>query len=362
MNAPIRPNSALTELAASSGTGAVRVFVIDDSSTVRAIFSRLVSATPGLELAGSASSAEEALLQLGRLKVHVILLDLEMPGMGGMRALPEILKRVPDVRIMVVSTLTSVGAEKTVEALASGAADTLLKPGPGGFDQDYRDLLTAKICALGKRPLRRETPAPVVIARRSSFVRNAQVVAIGASTGGIHATGLLLGALPKRIGVPILVTQHLPTHFSAAFARQLEDMSGRKVNIARDGMDLLPDQIIVAPGDAHLGVRKIGERAIVQLDDRPAQVGCLPSVDVMFSSLAKCFGNHVLGVVLTGMGRDGTQGAGDLVDAGSSVIVQNEESSVVWGMPGSVAKAGLASAILHPHDLAARIVVGVGSE
>jgi len=355
--------NAITPLNSGGGEvgGKVRVFVVDDSSMVRAVYTRILGQDPGLELVGTAYSAEDALGRLGELHVHVVLLDLEMPGMGGMRALPEIIRKTNGAKVMVVSTLTQDGAEATVQALSLGAADTLQKPAPGRFDDDYRATMVAKIKALGKRPLRRAMgadapPAPVIVPRAPSQLR-ARIVAIGASTGGIYALSALLGALPPRVGVPILVTQHLPVEFLEAFARQLRECSGRNTVIAEDGMDLVPDTIVVAPGTAHLCLERLGAGNVVRLDRTPAASGCMPSVDPMFESLARQYGGHGLGVVLTGMGRDGTDGARALVEAGGTVLVQNEASSVVWGMPGSVAKAGLAAAMLHPLDLATRIAV-----
>lgn len=343
----------------TAAAGAVRVFIVDDSSLVRAAFSRLVQEEPGLELAGVAANAEDALAQLGTLHVHVVLLDLEMPGMGGMRALPEIIKRSGQAKVIVVSSLTAEGAEHTVQALAKGAADAMLKPAPGSFDLAYREKLVQRIKGLGRRPLRR-TPGeadraePVPVRRAFAAVR-AQVVAIGASTGGIHATGLVLASLPPVIGVPILITQHLPAEFTRPYANQLAEMSGRPVDIAVEGLELVPDRIVLAPGDAHLAVARVNKRVVVRLDRGISTTGCLPSVDPMFASLAKVFGGAVLGVVLTGMGRDGTEGAEAVVAAGGNVIVQNEASSAVWGMPGAVAKAGFAAAVLHPSDIAQRI-------
>lgn len=352
--------------AAQSGSaaGAIRVFIIDDSSVVRAIFSRLIESEPGLELAGSAGSAEEALSQLGGLQVHVVLLDLEMPGMGGMRALPEIIRRSGQARVMVVSSLTGEGAEHTVQALALGAADALLKPGAGGFDRAYRDQLVERIRSLGRRPLRRagdgvDAAMPPMVRRLQSPVRP-DVLAIGASTGGIHATGQLLAALPPVIGIPIIITQHLPAEFSQPYARQLHDLCGREVQLADAGQVLCSDCIHLAPGDAHLTVQRRAEQVVIRLDRRPAESGCMPSVDPMFASLAEVYGAKALGIVLTGMGRDGTEGARALVEAGGNVLVQNEASSAVWGMPGSIARAGLAAAILHPRDLALRVAASLG--
>ena len=348
----------------ASTTGAIRVFIIDDSSLVRAIFARLVESEPGLELAGTAASAEAALDQLATLPVEVVLLDLEMPGMGGMRALPEIIRRSGLARVMVVSSLTGEGAEHTVQALALGAADALLKPGAGGFDRAYRDKLVERIKSLGGRPTRlaggKTTKSDLTPVRRVQNALRPEVLAIGASTGGIHATGQLLSGLPTSIGIPIIITQHLPAEFSQPYAKQLRELSGRTVILADEGQVLRADCIHLAPGDAHVTVVRRGENVAIRLDRKPAQTGCMPSVDPMFASLAEVYGARVLGVVLTGMGRDGCDGARQLVDAGGNVMVQDEASSAVWGMPGSIARAGLAAAVLHPRGLALRIAASLG--
>jgi two-component system chemotaxis response regulator CheB len=345
----------------SPAPGRIRVFIVDDSSLARSIFARVIGSDPGLELAGTAHSAEDALAQLGSLHVHVILLDLEMPGMGGMRALPEIIRKSGAAKVMVVSTLTSEGAEHSIQALSLGAADTLLKPQPGGFDESYKQTLIERIRELGRRPLRRTegdgNPLAPIVARRSLAPAAARIVAIGASTGGVHATSQLLAMLPARIGVPILITQHLPTAFSQAYARQLSEVSDRETVVGETGQALIADRIYLAPGDGHLCVAKGANGPVIRIDRSPSLTGCMPSVDPMFASLARVYGDEALGVILTGMGRDGTEGAGVLAEAGANVLVQNEASSVVWGMPGSAAKAGHASAILHPHDIAAKIVV-----
>lgn len=354
---------------AGSGHGAgIRVLVVDDSLIVRSAFSRLVEEEEGLALAGAVSTAEDALQLLASEQVNVILLDLEMPGMGGLDALPKMIRRASEAKILVVSSQTADGAQATVEALSLGAADTLQKPVSGGFDRAYREILIGKIRALGRKPLRRtakaattpETPAPRL---RPASRQPARVLAIGASTGGIHALGQLFGALPRDLGIPILVTQHLPHSFNEAFRNQLEDVSGLPAIAAEDNQKILSGRITVAPGDAHIVVAESGSGRVIRLDRRPAPSGCMPSVDPMFASLAMTYGPAALGVVLTGMGRDGTQGAMELAEAGGTLLVQNEASSAVWGMPGSIARAGLASAILHPLDLAKRIAsaAAVGS-
>lgn len=362
MFAPRQDPGGRTQTGFTSRT--IRVVIIDDSSVVRAIFSRLVESEPGLELAGTAGSAEEALRQFGTQPVDVVLLDLEMPGMGGMRALPEIIRQSGRARVMVVSSLTAEGAEHTVQALGLGAADALLKPGAGGFDRAYRDRLVERIHSLGGRPLQPSQQGgarsqPLLVGPTQSAIRP-EVLAIGASTGGIHATGQLLRGLPARIGIPVIITQHLPVEFSEPYAKQLRELSGREVLLAADGQSLQPDCIHLAPGDGHLTVVRRGDRAVIRLDRNAASTGCMPSVDPMFASLAAVFGANVLGVVLTGMGRDGTEGAHALVEAGGNVLVQDEASSAVWGMPGSIARAGLAAAALPPCELALRIAAALG--
>ncbi|OCC23007.1 hypothetical protein MB02_13850 [Croceicoccus estronivorus] len=338
--------------------------VVDDSIIARTVYSRIIENERDLELVAVAGTAEQALGMLATVKVDVILLDLEMPGMGGFEALPRMIEIAQGAQVLVVSSLTRDGAHHTVRALALGAAETMPKPPPGTFDRDYRAGLVAKIRGLGRTarwgqrpPLLAGRPPPVL--RRGSD-KQARVLAIGASTGGIPALDRLFARLPERLGVPILVTQHLPASFMAVLARQLEAVSGRPALLAQAGLELAPDQIVIASGDAHLTVVERAGRYLVRLDRNPVPSGCCPSLDPMFASLAEVFGPHSLGVVLSGMGRDGTAGAKDIVEAGGTILVQDEASCAVWGMPGAVATAGLASAIMPPEQLAGRIVAGTG--
>ena len=341
----------------------VRVLVVDDSPTVRAVLARLIDAEADLELAASLGSAEEALATLIQAAPDVILLDLDMPGMGGLDAIPRMIELSAPARILVVSSLTVRGAEHTLSALSLGAADTLAKPRPGEFDKEYRATLLRKIRLLGRVAKRARTKSapPAQPPLRPYGKVPPHLLAIGASTGGIHALGQLLGSLPPKVHLPILVTQHLPSSFMDPFVRQLRAASGRSAVVAHEGMAVLPDQIVVAPGDAHLTV-VAGKQGItvVRLEDGPVASGCRPSVDPMFSSCAKLFGCHTLGVVLSGMGRDGADGAAHVVAAGGTILAQDAASSAVWGMPGAVASAGLASAVLPPNQLAQRIVAAMG--
>ena len=339
----------------------IRLMIVDDSTVARAVLSRMVESDPAFEIAAVAGTAEDAIEALGECRVDVVVLDLEMPGAGGLKSIPRIIAAAPGAKVMIVSSLAEDGAEHTVAALALGAADTMPKPGTGRFNGKFSEILVSKLKALGYA-----TPAASTAtyasqangphaALRSMPADPIDALAIGASTGGIHALGVLFHALPKRIGVPILLTQHLPLPFMPVFARQLGAIAHRTAVVAEDGMPLEPDRILVAPGDAHLTVDLINNTPVVRLTHGRSTSGCMPSVDPMLSSVGSVFGAGALGVVLTGMGRDGVEGAGALVRCGGSVIAQDEASCAVWGMPRAVLEAGLASAVLPPDKIARRI-------
>ncbi len=340
----------------------IRVLIVDDSLTVRTIFKRMVETDPAMMIAGTASSAERAIAQLATDPADVVLLDLEMPGMGGLHALPAILATPGQPQVLVVSSLTTDGAEHTLSALQMGAADTLLKPRPGGFTEDYRAQLLGKIRALGSRDTAADSAAGIAAARvdAPSFVRTGrpmlrqrrtEAVAIGASTGGIHALALMLRRLKPDFNVPILITQHLPASFIPVFARQIEAACERPTDIAADGLTIRPGRIVIASGHGHMLIRRSGDQLTTRVSTGPVANGCLPSVDPMLTSLAQACEGRALGVILSGMGRDGVIGAQDLIDAGGTLFAQDADTSAVWGMPGAVARAGLASLIASPERL-----------
>ena len=348
-----------TRTGAAAALRPIKLMIVDDSMVARAVLSRMIDADRGFEIVGVAGTAEDAIEALGHVMVDIVLLDLEMPGLGGLKSIPRILAAAKGAKVLIVSSLAEEGAEETVAALALGAADTLPKPGTGRFNGRFSEVLLTKLRDLGRAergsaalvrralsptgPLRAPVDAPL------------KLVAIGASTGGIHALGAFFAALPERIGVPILVTQHLPPPFMTVFARQLSVAAKREALVAEDGMLLLPDRIVIAPGEAHLVVDEVGGKLIVRLLKTKSASGCMPSVDPMLASAGAVLGSAALGIILTGMGRDGCEGARRLVDAGGAIIAQDQASCAVWGMPRAVTEAGLACAVLPPDKIARRV-------
>ena len=343
----------------------IRLMIVDDSPIARAVLSRMLSAHKDFEIVALAGNAGEALDALKSIRVDIVLLDVEMPGTTGLQALPEILKRGHGARVLIVSSICEEGAEATVRALALGAADTLPKPGTGTFAGRFSEVLAERLRRIGRVDLAKvDGPRPsavetVDVTLRAMPDSALSCLALGASTGGLYALGEFLKALPGPIDAPILVTQHLPDVFMPFFARQIAAASGRRAQVAVEGMPLQPEQIFIAPGNAHLCLARSGRGVCVSLSRAPASSGCLPSVDNMLWSVSEIYGRNGLGIIFSGMGRDGLVGSARLVDSGGAALVQDQQTSAGWGMPRAVAEAGLASAVLSPPDLAARIVARV---
>jgi two-component system chemotaxis response regulator CheB len=374
----------------------IRVMVVDDAVVVRGLLARWIETEQGLQMVASLRSGREAIEQLDRANPDVVVLDVDMPDTDGITALPRLLEKKRDLVVIMASTLTRRNAEISLRALALGAADYIPKPETTReitTSAAFRRELIDKIRALGQRRKRRAVEArapvaaPVAPARRSPehdggfALRQVaspnlvpapehsglklrpfpptppRVLLVGSSTGGPQALNALLGQINGVIDqAPVLVVQHMPPTFTTILAEHVARASGRPAREAIDGEEIRAGQIYIAPGGRHMRVIRRDGGALIQIDDGPAVNFCKPAVDPLFSSAAAVWGPKNLGLVLTGMGSDGARGAAELVAAGGSVIAQDEETSVVWGMPGSVANAGLCSAVLPLQDIAPRIV------
>ena len=325
----------------------LRLLIVDDSAVTRAMIKGTLEREPDFEIVGSVGSADQALELLAERRVDIVLLDLDMPGIDGFTALPAIRAQGQGAQVIVVSASCTEGSKVSARARALGAIETYAKPlardmGPG-FAAGLRDRL-------------RRIGYSAATAGESSVVAGIACLALGASTGGVNALAELLRELPPSFDPPILVTQHLPAAFMAAFVGQLAEAGSRSGYVAEEGMRLEPGYIYLAPGDAHIRVAGEPGHSYLRLDRRPVASRCMPSVDPMFTSLGEVYGADAVGVVLSGMGRDGLSGAAALVAAGGTVMVQDRDSSVVWGMPGAVAAADLASGILCPKEIARQLL------
>lgn len=358
--------------------------VVDDSAVARGFIRRWAEAEVGIEIVASLRTGREALDYLERADPDVVVLDVEMPDMDGITALPLLLKKKQGLAVIMASTLTRRNAEVTLRALSLGALDCIQKPDVQGAitSENYRHALIAKIRELGARARRSTAPsielprralagrkdaspdageAAREIALRSASQVVPRVLVIGASTGGPQALNEICSRLGSVIDqAPVLITQHMPPTFTTILAEHLGRATGRLAREAEDGEPIRAGRIYVAPGHRHLRVARSSRDAVAVLDDGPPIHFCKPSVDMLFSSAAEVWGARVFGLVLTGMGTDGTAGASDLVAAGGSVIAQDEATSIVWGMPGSVAHAGLCSQVLPLREIAPAIAKAFG--
>lgn len=337
------------------GDNPIRVLVVDDSVVARTVFSRVLGSSSEIDVVATAANADEALQFLARRDVDIILLDIEMPDRSGIEALPEIVAQSDGARVIIVSSFVRANGPAAMEALALGACDTIAKPGSSGASGRFSELLVKSVLRLG-RPKRalaapNHTPTPP----KWAFSRKPECIAIGASTGGIPVCYQLVSALPQSLQCPVLITQHLPAVFMDFFARQLAALTDRRVSVATSGYVAQPNEILLAPGDANLICRKAQGRVIVDLITDHSVSRYCPSVDILFGSVAKAFGDAALGIVLSGMGNDGAEGAHKIRERGGAILVQDEESSVVWGMPGAVVRSNCADAILTPSEIAEQL-------
>jgi two-component system chemotaxis response regulator CheB len=363
--------------------GRIRVLVVDDSALVRKLLSEMLGSDPDIEVVGAAGDAYLAREKIKQLNPDVLTLDVEMPKMDGVTFLRNLMRLRP-MPVVMVSSLTEHGAEITLDALEVGAVDYLPKPkiDLAATLGSYAEELVAKVKMAARARVRsyagRAVPAPaqssgsstvagrmVVTPRLSAdaviakaepkaFRTTDRIIAIGASTGGTEAIKDVITLLPADTP-GIVITQHIPKAFSTPFARRMNACCQMTVYEAEDGQQVLPGHVYIAPGDKHLLLVRDGARYVCRLDDGPAVNRHKPSVDVLFRSVAQQAGRNAIGVILTGMGKDGAIGLKEMRDAGSPTIAQDEATSVVWGMPGEAVAVGGAGEILPLQEIARRI-------
>ncbi|TXH38265.1 MAG: chemotaxis response regulator protein-glutamate methylesterase [Rhodospirillaceae bacterium] len=359
--------------------------VVDDSMVIRGLLTRALEADAGIKVVASAGNGKVALDTLAKTDVDVIVLDIEMPVMDGMTALPQLIASKPYVQVIMASTLTLKGASISMKALSMGAADYVPKPTSTSQihgAEDFKSELISKVKSWGAVSRRRRgpgasassavpsthaaAPAATAVTPRKLYTQadvklrpagtgKPECLVIGSSTGGPQAlfkVFQMLGGVPN---LPVFVTQHMPATFTTILAEHLAGASRMPAAEAKDGEPVTNGRIYVAPGDFHMTVALESNRKVLRINKNPPENFCRPAVDPMLRSIAKVYGGKVLFVMLTGMGQDGLKGARELTEAGGTVIAQDEATSVVWGMPGAVATAGLCSAVLPLSDIASCI-------
>jgi len=345
----------------------ISVLVVDDSALMRNLIGRMIDDTPGMVVAEKAMNGQFALQKIQRVAPDIIVLDLEMPEMNGIEFLKERKNRGIDIPVVILSSIASRGAEVTMEALSLGASDFIQKPS-GSVSEDIhvvKDVLIGKLFGYGsayrrskgkkvlapseyetKTPssktsdiavhfkLASEAPvAPATPPIRARYPGNTEIIAIGISTGGPDALRVVFQNLDADLKIPIVVVQHMPAGFTNEFAKSLDRICPLNVKEVEDGDVIMPGRILIAQGNKHLEVEKKGTGAIARLSDAPQVSGHRPSADVLFASVAMSYSNHALGVIMTGMGRDGAQQLGTIYREGGMTLGQDEASAVVYGMP-----------------------------
>ncbi|QDV83575.1 protein-glutamate methylesterase/protein-glutamine glutaminase [Planctomycetes bacterium TBK1r] len=351
----------------------IRVMVCDDSAIMRRLIRTALELEPSMTVVCEAKHGRDAIDQLDQTRPDIVVMDIEMPVMDGVEAVREIRKLGRTLPVIMFSSLTSRGAEASLDAIAAGATDFATKPTGAGHIQKALDSLRRDLIpklmqwTAGKRAdsmaatSAAEPTATFPTRDAEGSNRSVAAIAIGVSTGGPQALSKLLSGLPHDFPTPILIVQHMPPVFTGLLAERLSSQTGHCVREAADGDRLTPGTVLIAPGDHHMVASRERDGVHVRLNQEPPENACRPSVNPLFCSLANCFGDQSLGIVLTGMGQDGTRGAKSLKACGARVYVQDQESSIVWGMPGQVANAGLADRVLPLDQIASQILRVVGS-
>ena len=352
----------------------VRVLLTDDSVVIRRVFSVCLAEDPEIEIVAMAENGKKGVEAASQHDIDVVIMDVEMPVMDGIEATAAIRKQDPHLPIVMFSSITSKGARATMDALSAGASDYLAKPSSVGQVADamsvLRETLIPKIKGWGRR-YQRQTGRSVVTrqSRLSTGVpkpglkagAKADIVAIGISTGGPDALAQVLPAIPGDFDTPIVIVQHMPPVFTGLLAERLDKVCPLSVCEAAEGNIVSGGGVWIAPGGQHMTLRNENDQTVVRLQDGPPVQSCKPAVDVLFKSVAERFGNSVLGVVMTGMGQDGRDGSQVIKKAGGQVVIQDEDTSVVWGMPGAVSQASLANAEYPLEEIAGVIVENAGN-
>jgi two-component system, chemotaxis family, protein-glutamate methylesterase/glutaminase len=320
--------------------------IVDDSVVTRTILKQILESNTNISIVCEADRSEKAIISLRETQVDIILLDIEMPNQSGLDALPELVRVAQGARILLLSAFVEEQGPVAIKALSLGACDTLSKPGRAGFSGHFSDLLLEKVMRLGSPQIITDQINGAI--KTQTEIVKPHCIAIGASTGGIPAIFNVIHNIDAAIDCPIFITQHLPDAFMVYFVRQLAEHTTRTVVIAEPGMEIQASHIYVARGNAHLVCRRKGSKVrIASLDQYCASRYC-PSVDALFESVAATYGRNAIAIILSGMGNDGVIGARLLVQSGAQILAQDSASSVIWGMPGSVVREGLASAVLSP--------------
>lgn len=340
----------------------IRVLIVDDAVVVRRIVSDVLAGDPEIEVVGTAANGKIALSKIPQVNPDLVTLDMEMPEMDGIATLRELRKVYRKLPVIMFSTLTSRGAAATLEALSCGANDYVTKPANVGSVATamarIREELIPKIKALCAKSMPAPASAsttPKVVAPRSTIPVAIEAVAIAVSTGGPNALAEVIPALPGDLPVPVLIVQHMPPVFTRVLAERLDGKSAISVKEAEEGDVIEPGVVYIAPGDYHAAVERVGTKPIIRLNQNVPENSCRPAADVLMRTAAAVYGSATLGVVLTGMGADGFRGSQAICEAGGRVFVQDEATSIVWGMPGVVARHELADVQVPLGEVAAEI-------
>lgn len=340
----------------------IRVLIVDDSAFVRQAITRMLSSDPEIEIVGTATDGKDGVEKVLQLRPDVVTMDVQMPRMGGLEALEQIMALCP-TPVLLLSSLTREGANITLKGLELGAVDFVDKSGVGPMDlHGLAEELKVKVKAVANIPRQRihalAAAEPRLVAP-AAHVRKAEIVAIGTSTGGPPALQAIIPRLPEGLQCAVLVVQHMPVGFTKSLAERLDQRSALTVREAEDGEPVQPGQVLIAPAGRHMKLKKRGHLVKVWLDEEPRGTLHRPSVDVMLQSVAKTYGPRSLGVVLTGMGADGVEGLRAIRDAGGRTLAESEETCVIYGMPKAAVEAGVVDRSVPLTRMADEIVAAV---